>query len=258
MSSAIFLTLPGDGIITNHNLNSSDSSSTPQLATGVEYQPIDQIYTTTQCGQLRQSNDIPSTSGSSGTTLWVETNTRRYNWHVNDYIIGTIVEKNVESYKVDVGNGQYGSLSTIAFDGATVHNCPKLHIGDLIYCRVGNVNSYLTPELTCCVLDNKRDWVTGEAMFGPLTGGMVVNLSSKFVHQLLQNDNPVLNILGKKIKFDITIGMNGVVWVNSESVRHTIIIINTLSKVDAVPNIDVATMVDRAIQVLAVSVEWLP
>jgi exosome complex component RRP40 len=234
-------TLPGDEI-------QDTFTSTIRLATGVSHSHTTQNYTTHRTG-------IASCTGYSGAgedkpILWVETTTRRYEPQVDDYIIGTIVEKNSESYKLDIGTGQMATLSTIAFDGATRHNCPRLEVGELVYCRVAIVNRFLVPELTCCALINKRDWVTGEAMFGPLKGGMMVNVSIKFAHELMSDDNHVLNTLGNKIRFEIAIGMNGNIWVDSETIRYTIIIINTLTKADLDPNINVELLVDRAIQLL--------
>ena len=236
-------TLPGDEIVDTFR------PTTVQLATGVTYSPQTDNYTTQRAGFVRRS-------GYSGATddkpiLWVETTSRRYDPQVNDYIIGTIIEKNMDQYKLDIGNCQVGFLSVIAFDGATRHNCPKLEIGELVYCRVAIVNKFLDPELTCCALVNKRDWVTGEAMFGPLKGGMLARVSVKFAHELMSDDNRVLNALGNKIRFEIAIGMNGHVWIDSETLRHTIIIINTLTKADQDPNVNVELLIDRAIQVLA-------
>lgn len=239
-------TFPGDQVEDTF----AGTTSTVRLATGVTYTNQSTNYITQRSGVLRRGGYSGSSEDSDKPILWVETMGKRYDPQVDDYIIGTIVEKNMEQYQLDIGTGQIGHLSTIAFDGATRHNCPKLDVGELVYCRVAVVNRFLSPELTCRALVNKRDWVTGEAMFGPLKGGMMVTVSVRFAHQLMVDSCPVLNILGEKIQFEIAIGMNGNIWIDSESIRHTIIIINTLTKADQDSNINVEALVDRAIQVL--------
>jgi exosome complex component RRP40 len=48
--------------------------------------------------------------------------------------------------------------------------------------------------------------------------------------RLLDDDNPVLNLLGKAVAFEVAVGMNGKVWVNSAMNHHTILIANSIEK----------------------------
>lgn len=240
---------PGDEIV-------YETKDTIRLSTGVDFQINSDNYIARRCGVLRR--DGYAGSSSARPILWVQSKSTRYDPQVNDLIIVTIVEKNPENYKVDLGNGQTALLSTIAFDGATRHNRPMLDVGMLVYCRVAIVNKYLEPELSCCALVNKRDWVTGESIFGELKGGMSVQLSLQLVHSFMddataQDEDNVLNILGSKLKFEIAIGVNGVVWLNSESLRHTIVLMNVLKKYDQDRNIDVRGLADRALKILVQS-----
>ena len=90
-------------------------------------------------------------------------------------MIGVIVDKNVESYKVHIGTSGPALLSTLAFDGASRRNKPNLQVGSLIYARVVVANKSMDPELSCMTPAGARakDWVTGQGLFGEITKGYV-------------------------------------------------------------------------------------
>ncbi len=72
----------------------------------------------------------------------------------------------------------------LAFDGATKRNKPTLLVGALVFARVVSADRDLEPELTCQVSATasgpdgghfaKKDWVTGQSVYGELKGGTVV------------------------------------------------------------------------------------
>ena len=66
-------------------------------------------------------------------------------------------------------------LPALAFPGATKRNRPNLQVGALVYCRVAGARADTEPELSCVATRGlKRDWMTGQATFGPLRGGATV------------------------------------------------------------------------------------
>ncbi len=74
-------------------------------------------------------------------------------------------------------------LPVLAFDGATKRNKPTLAVGALVFARVVAADRDLEPELTCQVASSgdastghfaKKDWVTGQSVYGELKGGSVV------------------------------------------------------------------------------------
>jgi exosome complex RNA-binding protein Rrp4 len=54
------------------------------------------------------------------------------------------------------------------------------------------------------------------------------------VRRLLQPNCAVLQELGKVIPYEIAVGSNGRVWVNSASVAHTVVVANAILSSDGV------------------------
>lgn len=93
-------------------------------------------------------------------------------------VIGTALERAGEYYRVDIGAHQPAILHYLAFDGASKRNRPDIKPGSLIYARVSLANKDLEPEITCLSPGGKRkDWVTGEGLFGELKEGYVIECS---------------------------------------------------------------------------------
>ena len=71
-----------------------------------------------------------------------------------------------------------------------------------------------------------------------------------FAHSLLHPDNITLNTLGKSIIFEITIGVNGIVWIKSNNVKETIIIRNILLNAENLNNneIEIEAMIETILQ----------
>lgn len=161
-------------------------------------------------------------------------------------------------------------MGSLAFDGATKRNRPNLQIGSLVYARVSKTRSDLEPELTCegreefdgrrrprtnanCLLQApssiaKKDWMTGLAIYGELTGGYVFQTSMALAKSLLREDCPVLASLGKSIAFEVAVGMNGTVWVNAKSTKNITIISNAILNSETMTPGEVDAMVTRLVQ----------
>lgn len=86
-------------------------------------------------------------------------------------VLGTIVEKHSENYRLDIGTAIPARLPALAFEGATKRNKPNLQVGELVYARVALSDKHMEAELTCTSPHFKKDWVTGESIFGPVKGG---------------------------------------------------------------------------------------
>lgn len=63
---------------------------------------------------------------------------------------------------------------------------------------------------------------------GPLTGGMVFDVSAGFARRLMLGAKKggvvILEVVGEKVKFEVAVGRNGRVWIDSASVRETVTI----------------------------------
>ena len=74
----------------------------------------------------------------------------------------------------------------------------------------------------------KKAWNSGEAFFGELKGGLVKDFPIGFCRELLQQGD-VLTLLGQKLKFNVSIGFNGRVWVDAR-MSDTIFIMTSLER----------------------------
>ena len=160
--------------------------------------------------------------------FWVTTNGRRYVAETGDLVLGTVVERlGNHGYRVNIRGSGMATLKALAFDGASKRNHPDLAVGTLVYARVELASKHVDTELTCMAASGvKKDWMTGEAQFGRLVGGTTFECSHELARSLLQEDCPVLIALAGYIKFEIAIGYNGWVWVDSESAQHSIVVAN--------------------------------
>ncbi|CAG8749527.1 3527_t:CDS:2, partial [Racocetra persica] len=83
-------------------------------------------------------------------------------------------------------------------------------IGDLIYARVSLANKDMDPELQCFNPANGKT-----EGFGKLEGGMVLKCSLRYCQRLLTQEIEICKLLGQKLTFEVSVGMNGRVWLHS-------------------------------------------
>lgn len=100
-----------------------------------------------------------------------------------------------------------------------------------MYARVCKQSKWEDTEIEC-VNSN-----TGKADgMGPLTGGMLFDVPPKFARRLMMGAKKggvvLLEEVGEKVKFEVAVGRNGKVWVDSKSVRETLAIGRLLKACD--------------------------
>ncbi|OQS07022.1 exosome complex exonuclease RRP40 [Thraustotheca clavata] len=180
---------------------------------------------------------------------WIDFNHKRYIPSMDDGVVGVIVDRNAEFYRLDIGASTYATLGMLAFDGASKRNRPNLQPGSLVYCRVASANQNLEPSLTCEAPSHmtKKDWMTGLALYGELNGGYVLKTSIGLAKSLLKDECVVLSALGRAIPFEIAVGFNGIIWVNSGTCQDTILITNAILNSEGLPEAQVEAMVDKLI-----------
>jgi exosome complex RNA-binding protein Rrp4 len=142
-----------------------------------------------------------------------------YSPKVDDFVIGTIVQKSSEFYKVEINTYTPAILNTKDFEGATKKSKPNLNLGDTIFARVLKVNKFDAPILSCISQHSTKTWATGESYFGGLKNGNIFNFP-KINTWDFYKDNYALKRLEDYVKFDISIGCNGKLWINSDSVEN--------------------------------------
>lgn len=94
----------------------------------------------------------------------------------------------------------------------------------------------------------KKDWMTGLAVYGELNDGYVFKTSIGLAKSLLHEDCQVLASLGKKLAFEVAVGVNGVVWVNAKTTKNITIISNAIMNSETMSPSEVDAMVSRLVE----------
>ncbi|KAH9623827.1 hypothetical protein KSS87_014515 [Heliosperma pusillum] len=192
-------------------------------------------------GGLRQDGDAISVIKAGKLRFakpnkyWVEGSHKRYVPCVEDHVLGIVLDCRGDNFLVDIKGPTLAFLPILAFEGVIKKNVPKFETGTLLYARVVKANAGMNPELSCTAANGKA------AEFGPLNDGFMFETSTGlsrmstddtfFVFSLLSSPPcPLLEGLGKKLSFEIAVGLNGRVWVNAESPAKVILVCNAIMK----------------------------
>ncbi|KAG6403928.1 hypothetical protein SASPL_136162 [Salvia splendens] len=180
-------------------------------------------------GGLRQDGDLISVMKggvlrfSKPNKYWVETSQKRYVPSAGDNVLGIVVDARSDNFFVDIKGPTLAFLPVLAFEGGTRRNIPKFEMGTLLYVRVVKADTGMNPELSCMDASGKA------AEYGPLKEGFMFETSTGLSRTLLSSPTcPVLETLGKKIAFEIAVGLNGRVWVNSSTPSIVVLVSNTI------------------------------
>ena len=143
-----------------------------------------------------------------------------------DLVIATVHHSSTEVYHCSITPyTAFAQLPQLAFEGATKKTRPQLSAGSLIYARVSSASKHLDPELECL------NPSTGKADgMGELKGGMVFDISLGEARRLMmpkpgeQGGVVVLEEMGEKLPFEVAVGRNGKIWIDSKGVKETILV----------------------------------
>ena len=217
----------------------------PGEATPSDQLPRSKKGTLTLGPGLRHIPPSTITSTTAGTlnvdhkkaALWLEHEHGRYQPAVGDLVIAQIHHSATDSYSCALTpHTPFALLGQLAFEGASRKTRPQLKSGDLVYARVCKASKYEDTEIECF------NSGTGKAEgMGPLKGGMLFNTSPGFARRLMMGTDKegrskggvvVLEEAGEKVKFEVAVGRNGRVWVDSGSVRETLLVGRLLVRAD--------------------------
>ena len=124
-------------------------------------------------------------------------------------------------------------LPQLAFEGATKKTRPQLNHGSLVYARVISASKHLDPEVVCYNPSTGKSEGMGE-----LKGGMLFDISLGMARRLLMNKQKedggllVLDECAEKLPFEVAIGRNGRIWVNSAAIKETLLVGKALQETD--------------------------
>jgi len=159
---------------------------------------------------------------------WVESNSRRYVPAPQESVVGVVVGRSGEGWRVDIGSAHFALLDGLAFEGATKRNKPNLKVGSLLYARVSLAHKDMEPELECFDAQTRK-----AAEFGELKGGFMVRCSLQMCRRLLDPKHFLLPFLGSRFPLEVAVGTNGRVWISSKEIKQTIAIGRCIEAVDS-------------------------
>ncbi|CAL1712870.1 unnamed protein product [Somion occarium] len=208
------LVLPGEQIHAQH-VNLKLGPGLLQLSNVGQ----DGFIISTRAGELKHS--------ANNSKWWIESNSRRYIPASQESVVGVVIARSGENWRVDIGSAHAANLDGLAFEGATKRNRPNLKVGSVLYARVSLAHKDMEPELEC--FDAQTRKAEG---FGELKGGFLVRCSLKMSRLLLDPTHFLLPLLGSRFPLEAATGLNGRVWVNAKDTRHIIAISRCIEAVD--------------------------
>ena len=143
----------------------------PKLMPGYGIKAIAGHLVASQAGMLENSKSHIS----------IANNRKRYIPNIGDFVVGIIISKHSENYRVDIGGPLLASTDLLAFENASKRNRPNLAVGAVIYARLVSNDADFEPELECMNADGKSD------VFGELSNGTVVTCSLRMASRYIQN-----------------------------------------------------------------------
>jgi exosome complex component RRP40 len=222
MATSTLVVLPGDHIARDALPTPTGKKKTLTLGPGLQHLPPNTI-TTTIAGAL--------TTDNRKNAAWIDSNSGRYLPTAGDLVIATVQNAGGETFNCTLTpNTPHATLPVLAFEGATRKTRPVLVPNSLVYARVVNAGKESSPELTCV------DQTTGNSEgLGPLKGGTLFKISLGMARRLLlksKGEITILDHIGTKVGFEITVGRNGLVHVDGGNVKTILAVGRALQEVD--------------------------
>jgi len=143
-----------------------------------------------------------------------------YSPRLDDFVIGTITQRSMDMYRVDIGTYTHAILPTTEFEGATKKTKPNLNVGDIVFARVMRVNKFDAPMISCVSQINSKNWSSGESFFGNLKDGNVFTFPKNSVWDFYNEDNFAVKRMSDIMQFEFAVGQNGKIWINAENVQN--------------------------------------
>jgi exosome complex component RRP40 len=184
-------------------------------------------------------------------TYWVDCSSmKRYVPRAEDVVVGIVEDRGATQYRVNISGTLQGSLPILAFQGATKRTKPTLKIGESVFCRVVSAEKDMEPELSCLSVSggSRKGWETGEAMFGPLQGGVLIRCALGQCTDLRRHDHPAFTELERNgIPFESCVGSNGVVWLKAKAPEETVCVANVVANSVVLRDQEIGPMVKELI-----------
>ncbi|KAF8442933.1 hypothetical protein L210DRAFT_862064 [Boletus edulis BED1] len=212
------IVVPGEHVPAQH-VNLKLGPGLLQLSAHRAQPPNSHLIISTRAGQLDHS--------ANKSRWWVECNSRRYVPAPQESVIGIVLGRSGDGWRVDIGSAHPALLDGLAFESATKRSKPNLKVGALVYARVSLAHKDMEPELEC--FDAQTHKAEG---FGELSGGFVMQCSLRMSRLLLDPKHFLLPFLGSRFPLEVAVGMNGRTWISAKGVKQTIAVVRCIEAVD--------------------------
>lgn len=215
-STETVLVMPGDAIPAAHELAKQNN----KVILGPGVQRSGERVFACKPGVLRRKEP---------NTFWVDSFQKRYTASRGETVIGTVIGKGMDGFRVEIGTSEPAALSFLSFEGATKKNKPDVNLGDIVFARLILANPDLESEIVCVDSFGKKE------KLGVLSEGFVFNASLNLIRRILSRNCPVLRRLKKEFNFELAAGMNGRIWIKGRNPKETIGIANAILATEFVP-----------------------
>uniref|UniRef100_F6QMW7 Exosome complex component RRP40 n=1 Tax=Ciona intestinalis TaxID=7719 RepID=F6QMW7_CIOIN len=213
------IVIPGD-VITKH-VNSITGDSDVKLGPGL-YHEADEVKVC-KPGVLRHKTPD---------TFWVDCHQKRYVPSKGDNVVGVVTSRQGDMYKVDIGASHLAVLNYMSFEGASKRNRPNVTNGDLIFGKLIVANKDMEPEVSCVDPNNGKANGLGVLSDRGFSFHVPLNLARK----LLSPSFTLIHELGARITFEITVGMNGRIFLSCNSPKFVILIMDVILSAEYLSN----------------------
>lgn len=180
--------------------------------------------------------------------ITVGSNQRRYVAGLENTVVGVVIERHSEEYRIALHGTDTAILPVLAFEGATKRNKPSLTVGTAVFARVVRAERRCEVEISCIEPGSSKSWVGKKCTYGELQGGTLVRVTLMLARAMQVSGNHVTATIGARIPFECAIGMNGIVWVKSDSIRDTVVVSQAIEKADMMEREEWTTWVKRLLR----------
>lgn len=232
---------PGDAVIPGDIADITivkQSSSKMILGPGLR-RLRDQIVVS-KCGVLQKTGI---------NTFWVDSHQKRYIPARGECVLGIVTNARGEMFKIDIGSSDEASLSYLAFENATKKNRPIINVGDVVFAKLLVASKEMEAELVCVDSHGKK----GRLGIMP-EGGFIFACSLNLVRKILHPSCSLLKVLGKELSYEVVVGMNGKIWVKTNSTRETIAICNAILSIEHLELHEIDMLTEELCNTLATGV----
>jgi len=149
----------------------------------------------------------------------------RYTPKAGDTVIGKVVNMSFSSWFIDVGYAYEGVLSLKDATSEYIDRGADLtryyNFGDYVTCKIVKVNKSMAIDLS---------------MKGPglrkLIGGKIIEITPSKVPRVIGKQGSMINLIKEKTGCKISVGQNGLVWVQGESPENEMLATKAVEEIE--------------------------